>query len=122
MRRLLELKRSTDAVFASVSRAVAVKKAARDKKARRRAEEAAALLARGENPHVAFRRRDRLAEATREARERRDAHESRMAEIKKRLAREERELDDRDQRELDPEVAVLASFSIGLTAGVSPSP
>ena len=58
VRRLLELKRSTDAVFASVSRAVAVKKAARDKKARRRAEEAAALLARGENPHVAFRRRD----------------------------------------------------------------
>jgi len=97
VRRLLELKRSTDAVFASVSRAVAVKKAARDKKARRRAEEAAALLARGENPHVAFRRRDRLAEATREARERRDAHESRMAEIKKRLAREERELDRRER-------------------------
>ena len=97
VRRLLELKRSTDAVFASVSRAVAVKKAARDKKARRRAEEAAALLARGENPHVAFRRRDRLAKATREARERRDAHESRLAEIKKRLAREERELDRRER-------------------------
>ena len=97
VRRLLELKRSTDAVFSRVSRAVAAKKAARDKKARRRAEEAAALLARGENPRLAFRRRDRLAEATREARERRDAHESRLAEIKRRLAREARELDRRER-------------------------
>ena len=97
VRRLLELKRSTDAVFSSVSRAVAVKKAARDRKARRRAEEAAELLARGENPHLTFRRRDAQAKAARDARRTRDAHESRLAEIKQRLAREERELDRRER-------------------------
>ena len=97
VRRLLELKRSTDAVFSSVSRAVAVKKAARDRKARRRAEEAAKLLARGENPHLTFRRRDAQAKAARDARRTRDAHESRLAEIKQRLAREERELDRRER-------------------------
>jgi len=98
VRRLLELKRSTDAVFASVSRAVAVKKAARDREGAaasrggRRAAGAGREPARGVPPagQRSPRRRARRAE-------RRDAHESRMAEIKKRLAREERELDRRER-------------------------
>ena len=97
VRRLLELKRNTDEVSERVAKTVAAKRASRERRDQQRSAEAVVLLQRGENPHAVFRRRDLISKASVELRKNRDAHETRMAEIRERLQREEKELDRRER-------------------------
>jgi len=96
VRRILELKRNTDAAYESLSRAVAAKRSVRLRKDTARAVESSVLLRRGENPYEVFRKRDLDSRKKKEAAGNRNAHDVRMAEIRNRLQREERELDRRE--------------------------
>ena len=91
VRRLLELKASTDAAMEYAGTYAAARRSAREARRASRRREAADLLAKGINPHETFRRRDEAARAARAERLAADAHAEREAEIRGRLRREESE-------------------------------
>ena len=91
VRRLLELKASTDAAMEYAATYSAARRSAHEARTASRRKEAAELLAKGINPHETFRRRDEAARAKRAERLAQKAHAEREAEIRSRLRREEGE-------------------------------
>lgn len=91
VRRLLELKASTDAAMEYAATYSAARRSAHEARTASRRREAADLLAKGINPHETFRRRDEAARAARAERLAAKAHAEREAEIRSRLRREEGE-------------------------------
>ena len=91
VRRLLELKASTDAAMEYAATYSAARRSAHEARTASRRKEAAELLAEGINPHETFRRRDEAARAKRAERLAQKAHAEREAEIRSRLRREEGE-------------------------------
>ena len=89
VRRLLELKASTDAAMEYAATYSAARRSAHEARTASRRKEAAELLAEGINPHETFRRRDEAARAKRAERLAQKAHAEREAEIRSRLRREE---------------------------------
>ena len=89
IRRLLELKASTDAAMEYAATYSAARRSAHEARTASRRKEAAELLAEGINPHETFRRRDEAARAKRAERLAQNAHAEREAEIRSRLRREE---------------------------------
>jgi hypothetical protein len=78
VRRLLELKHSTEAAFAQLSKFVAAKQSAHKAKKMSQREEAVGLLAKGTNPHTVFRRRDEDKRVKQTKKRNTSSHEARV--------------------------------------------
>lgn len=89
VRRLLELKKSTEEALEGITKFVAAKQSAHKAKKLAQREEAVGLLAKGINPHTVFRERDEKRRVRRTTRVNKETHEARVAEIRQKLAREE---------------------------------